>query len=366
MSYKTFQNINWWSTSFGEREIALIGESIRSQCVSQGKVTERFESALAQFLGVNHVIAVSNGSSALLCALLAAGISHDDEVIIPNRTWIATAHAVRLLGARVVPVDVEQNRPIIDSSKIEAALTCKTKAIIPVHLNGRSADMVAIHEIANAHHLVVIEDAAQALGSRNSTGLLGTQSDIGCFSLSVAKTISTGQGGFLATNSDIWAERLKAIRTHGVADTKDPKSWPMLGFNFRFTDVLASIGIEQLKLLPNRIKHLRELYQCYEEGLSRSPFKLIPVKLEAGEVPVYNEFIVKDREKWINTLSANAIDTRPFYPDIDSASYLNVQTSDFVNSRVFSTKGIYLPSGPNLSLENAKSVISFINKTKIL
>ena len=159
--------INWWSTSFGEKEIALIGESIRAQNVSQGKVTRQFEEAISEYLNVKHVVAVSNGSCALLAALIAAGVGPGDEVILPNRTWIATAHAVRLLGGKVVAVDVERDRPIIDVTAIEASVTNRTKVILPAHMNGRSANMEVIQRIARRHKLAVIEDAAQAIGSRN-------------------------------------------------------------------------------------------------------------------------------------------------------------------------------------------------------
>ena len=134
-------------------------------------------------------------------SLMAIGVQPNDEVILPNRTWIATAHAVHLLGGKVVLVDVEPNRPIIDVTSIEQAITSKTKAIIPVHMNGRSANMRSIRKIARKYKIHVIEDAAQAIGSCNKQGYLGTQSDIGCFSLSVAKTISTGQGGFAVTSN---------------------------------------------------------------------------------------------------------------------------------------------------------------------
>jgi dTDP-4-amino-4,6-dideoxygalactose transaminase len=134
----------------------------------------------------------------------------------------------------------------------------------------------------------------------------------------------------------------------------------MLGFNFRFTDVLASIGIEQLKLLPDRITHLKEIYACYAEGLRESPFALIPVDLDAGEVPVYNEFLVEGRENWIDRLARNGIETRPFYPDIDKASYLDVAERIFPNSRRFSREGIYLPSGPAQSLRSIAQTIKTI------
>jgi perosamine synthetase len=361
MSYR----INWWRTSFGEEEISRVVQSIRGECVSQGKVTREFEQNLEDFLKVRHVVAVSSGSIALLSALIAIGVQPGDEVIVPNRTWIATAHAVKLLGGRVIPVDVELDRPIIDVSQITKAITLRTRAIIPVHMNGRSADMRRIRKIAKQFGLFVIEDAAQAIASKNADGFLGTQSDIGCFSLSVAKTIATGQGGFAVTNSDDLAEKLRSIRTHGIENVKDPEKWVMAGFNFRFTDVLASIGIEQLKRLPGRIEHLLELYNAYKVGLRDSPFKIIPVNIEDGEVPVYNEFLVDDRQRWINRLEQSGIETRPFYPDVDQADYLEVASHNYPNSRKYGICGIYLPSGPSQSIQNASRVISKINTSKI-
>ena len=357
--------ISWWKTNFGEEEIGHVVQSMRDKCISQGRVTEEFERNLSEFLEVEHVIAVNNGSSAILLALMAAGISPNDEVIIPNRTWIATAHAVHLLGAKVILVDAEKNRPIINATLIEEKITSKTKAIIPVHMNGRSCDMKTINELAKKYKLFVIEDAAQAIASKNAYGYLGTQSDIGCFSLSVAKTIATGQGGFVVTNDSELADKIRAMRTHGVENVQDPGKWVMSGFNFRFNDILASIGIEQLKRLPSRVNHLRDLYITYEQGLRNSIFKIIPVDLDAGEVPVYNEFLVENREHWITQLSVNSIELRPFYPNINTASYLNQTTERYLNSEPYEKNGIYLPSGPDQSLDNAGKVIDVIHNISI-
>ena len=260
--------ISWWRTTFVEDEIEHIVASFRNECVSQGQVTEEFEQKLSEFFEIEHVVAVSSGSAALLMSLMAISVQPGDEVILPNRTWIAAAHAVHLLGGKVVLVDVEPDRPIMDVTLIEQAVTLHTKAIIPVHMNGRSADMRAIRSIAEKHDLFVIEDAAQAIASCNSDGYLGIQSDIGCFSLSVTKCLSTGQGGFAVTSNKDLAHKMRAIRTHGVENVKDPKEWMMPGFNFRFNDLQASIGIEQLKRLLDRVNFLRELYTSYSEGLS--------------------------------------------------------------------------------------------------
>jgi dTDP-4-amino-4,6-dideoxygalactose transaminase len=352
--------ISWWQTNFGELEIEHVVQSMRNRYISQGKVTTEFELYLSEFLEVEHVIAVNNGSSAILIALMAAGISPNDEVIIPNRTWIATAHAVHLLGAKVVLVDTEKNRPIIDATLIEEKITSKTKAIIPVHMNGRSCDMQTINALAKKYKLFVIEDAAQAIASKNPNGYLGTQSDIGCFSLSVAKTISTGQGGFAVTNNSELATKIRAIRTQGVENVKDPQEWPMPGFNFRFSDIYASIGIEQLKRLPERLNHLRDIYEVYDKHLKDSAFRIIPVDIHSGEVPVYSEFLVENREIWTEKLADSGVETRPFYPAINSAHYLQQTKERYINSEFFSNNGIYLPSGPGQKISSIKESIKTI------
>ena len=193
--------IPWWKTTFGEQEIQKVTEAISNGHISQGPITEEFETRLAEALDVPYVVATTSGSVALLMALMAFGIQPDDEVIVPNRTWIATAHAVKMIGAKVVLVDVQPDLPIMEVAQLEQKITPRTKAIIPVHLSGRSADMDAIREIAKAHGLLIIEDAAQALFSKYRGEYCGTQSDAGCFSFSVAKLLPTGQGGAIAIRS---------------------------------------------------------------------------------------------------------------------------------------------------------------------
>jgi perosamine synthetase len=321
-----------------------------------GEVTADFERRLARVLDVPYVTATTSGSMALLMGLLAVGVGPGDEVIVPNRTWIATAHAVLLAGAKPVFVDVERDRPIVDASAIEGALTARTKAIMPVHLCGRSADMEEIHRIAAERGLRVVEDAAQALGSRNSRGTLGSQSDVGCFSLSVAKIISTGQGGFCATRDGAIHERLTLLRTQGVRDVIDA-SYTGFGFNFRFNDVLAAMGLGQLDRLPGRIEKVVEIYRRYETGLDGLDFlRLVPVDIAAGEVPVYVEVLCDDRPAVMSFLAALGIQTRPFYPDLDLAPHLG-PPGDFPNSRVFAEHGLFLPCGPAQAMQAIDEVI---------
>ena len=356
--------VNWWRIGFNNGEAEAIANAIAMGNVSQGPVVAEFEKKLADYLGVSYVVTTTSGSTALLMSLMVAGVKHGDEVIIPNRTWIATAHAAHMLGAKVKFVDVEPGRPIVNADLIEDAITDKTKAIMPVHMCGRSADMKKINYIAKQYNLSVIEDAAQALGSRNIDGYLGTQSDMGCFSFSIAKVISTGQGGCVVTSDKKYYEKLIAIRTQGVGDVVNAK-WNEPGFNFRFTDVLAAIGIEQLKLLPNRIQKLNEIYRMYEKGLADlSYLNLIPVDIEAGEVPVYIEALCECRDKLVSFLEKNNIQSRPFYPDLNFAKYFK-DSSRYPESEPFGNRGIYLPCGPSQSGDNINRVIETLHQFTI-
>ena len=240
--------INWWQTEFTTGEAEAAARAISQGRLSQGELVAELEIKLGKYLGVRNVVATTSGSDALLLSLWAAGVLPGDEVLVPNRTWIATAHSVSLLGAIPIFVDTEVNQPVISLSDLKNKVTSRTKAVIPVHLNGRNAHIDEVLKFGEDFGIRVIEDAAQALGSKDSSGsFLGTKSLAGCFSLSVAKVISSGQGGFIATSHDDFAAQLRAMRTHGIENVIDPGEWGRLGFNFRFTDVLASIGLEQLK-----------------------------------------------------------------------------------------------------------------------
>ena len=351
--------IPWWGTSFTSGEAEAAAAAVRAKHLSQGPVTREFEERLADYLDVPHVVAVTSGSSALLLSLLALGIGHGDEVLVPNRTWVATAHAVHLSGATPVFVDTERQRPILDVDDARNRVTSRTKAIFPVHMNGRCVDMDRVNTLADELGLLVLEDAAQALGSRDALGRApGTLSKVGCFSLSVAKIISTGQGGFIATRDSDLDLRLRDMRTHGVENTVDPAEWVMPGFNFRFTDILASIGLVQLRLLPGRVTRLQDIYARYVRGLSSIPdVEIIP--MEVGEVGPYIEVLAADRDSLSLFLKEKGIETRAFYPDMDTAPYWRDGTG-LDNSRVFGQRGLYLPSGPSLTDDDVDRVVSAI------
>jgi len=357
------KKILWYRTSIGEAEIQKLRESARNEKISQGSVTEEFESKIARELNVPYAIATTSGSVALLMVLISKGIGPGDEVIVPNRTWIATAHAALLLGAKVVLVDVLPDVPLLDVSQVRNKITSRTKAIIPVHLNGRSTNMEEIQIVAKENDLIVVEDACQALFSKNSAGFLGTQSDAGCFSLGITKLISTGQGGFIVTKSKDTYEKLKLIRNNGTVNNVNPV-YNLVGLNFKFTDLMASIGIVQLSLLDKKIEHVKKVYEKYVENINELTFlKSISVKVSDGEVPIYMEVLCKERTALMKYLESVGIQTRPFLPNLDSAPYLK-NSENFQNSNIFSEQGIFLPSGPSQSLENVERVIEALKSFK--
>ena len=183
-------NISWWQTEFATGEAEAAAKAINQGRLSQGELVAEFEIKLGEYLGVSNVVATTSGSDALLLSLWAAGVLPGDEVLVPNRTWIATAHSVSLLGAIPIFVDTDVDLPVISLSDLKSKVTSRTKAVIPVHLNGRNAHIDEILKFGENYGIKVIEDAAQALGSKDSSGsLLGTKSLAGCFSLSVAKVI---------------------------------------------------------------------------------------------------------------------------------------------------------------------------------
>ena len=357
------RKIPWWQTEFSTGEADAASKAVSAGRLSQGPIVAQFEDLLRDYLGVRNVVATTSGSDALLLSLWAAGIRPGDEVLVPNRTWIATAHSVLLLGAVPIIIDTDIDRPVISLADLEKKVSSKTKAVIPVHLNGRDAHIDDVINFGNRYELKVIEDAAQALGSKDLSGsFLGTKSLAGCFSLSVAKVISSGQGGFIASNDDEFAMQLRLMRTHGVENVVEPKNWNRPGFNFRFTDVLASIGIEQFKKLDSRLNRLRQIHQKYEDGLlSVSGINLINVNVSQGEIGPYIEVLCEDRQALIAHLNNFGIETRIFYPDVDKADYLS-PNSENSNSKKFGQEGLYLPSGPALSDESIDFVVEKIKE----
>ena len=295
----------------GEEEKRAVLDVLDSGMLAQGKKVTEFEKAFAEFIGVKQAIATSNGTTALHTALLAHGISPGDEVITTPFSFIATANAIRMVGATPVFVDIEETTFNLDPNLIGVAITPRTKAIIPVHLFGRPAEMDKIMEVAGKHNLIVIEDACQAHGAEfqgRKVGSFGT----GCFSFYATKNMTTGEGGMITTNDGAVAERARKIIDHG---SEKKYYHEVLGYNHRLTDIGAALGIEQLKRLPLFNQKRRENARYLSQQLALLPGIVIPDQVPGHVFHLYSLLIrSKPRDQVVEVLGKAGISAAPYYP----------------------------------------------------
>jgi len=254
--------------NISEAAIKKVGEVLRSGNLIQGEYVQQFEQDLAEYLGVKNVIVVSSGTAALHLSLLALGVGPGDEVIVPAFSFPATANVVEAVGATTVFVDITLDDCCMDISLIQAAITSKTKVIIPVHEFGQSADMNPIMALSKKYNLKIIEDAACALGSAYNGQKVGTIGDFGCYSFHPRKAITTGEGGAVVTNDDEYASKIRSFRNHGIEMLNGKTDFKYSGLNYRMTDFQAVLGIEQLKTLEENIIHRIHIAQKYDDLLS--------------------------------------------------------------------------------------------------
>ena len=269
--------IPFHAPEIGDAEIESVVETLRSGWLTSGTKVKRFEDDFVEYIGSKHAVAVNSGTAALHLALDAIGIRPDDEVIVPTMTFTATAEVVLYFQAKPVLVDCQEDTLNLDPKQIEAAITSKTKAIIPVHFGGQPCDMTPILEIAKTHKLYVVEDAAHALPASYEGKKIGTIGDITCFSFYATKTITTGEGGMATTENSEWAERMRMMSLHGISHdawkryTKEGSWYYEIlnpGFKYNLTDIAAAIGIEQLKKCDEFRKAREKIAKIYDTSSS--------------------------------------------------------------------------------------------------
>ncbi len=264
------------SPDIREEDIAAAVRVLRSGMLVQGPEVERLEADFALFTGTAHAVAAVNGTATLQLALRALGIGPGDEVIVPALSYIATANVVELAGATPVFVDVQERTFNIDPSRIEAAITARTRAILPVHEFGLCCDIHEVTAIARKHGLKVIEDAACALGAYEGGQHAGTFGDVGSFSLHPRKAISCGEGGMCLTADTDLASRLRVLRNHGIEITGGQMDFVDAGFNFRLTDFQAALVHSQLLRLRDILQKKKILAEVYYNEIKHDAL-LLPV-----------------------------------------------------------------------------------------
>lgn len=308
------------------------------------KKTREFEKMIAEYTGAEYCSIMPNGTISLSCALIALGVGVGDEVIVPDYTMAATPNSVELIGAKAVFADIEPDTLCIDFEAVKKAVTTKTKAIMAVSINGRAPGrMNEIVSFCRENDIKLVEDAAQSLGSRLEGKHLGTIGDIGSFSFSVPKIITTGQGGALVTNDSDLYEKILKIRDFG-REKSGSDHYLTMGWNFKFTDMQAVIGIEQMKKLPYRVARKKEMGRLYKNGLKNIPeVELLPTDLEQT-APWFFDILCERRTELIAYLKDNNIGSREFYPPLHSEPVYGYCDKSFPVTENISSRGLWLPS----------------------
>jgi perosamine synthetase len=357
--------------SMGEKELLYVSECVLTGWVSSaGKFVTQFEEMFAEFCGARYAIATSNGTAALHLALLALDIGPWDEVIVPSLTFIATANAVTYTGARPIFVDSELETWNIDPELIESKITERTKAIIPVHLYGHPAKMEAILEIASRHRLAVVEDAAEAHGARFKGHPVGSLGDIGIFSFYGNKIITTGEGGMVVTNRADLNEKVRILRDHGMSPTE--RYWhPVLGFNYRMTNLQAALGVAQMEKIDKILETKKEIANRYKIELEHINGIELPPEAPWAQNVFWLYSILVDAEKYgrsrnelITILKDQGIDTRPLFPPVHKQPIYQTDQSLSVAERL-SDNGLSLPSSVNLAENSIARIAKIIRDSSL-
>jgi perosamine synthetase len=343
----------WWLPVFGDEEARAVAEVLASGFPNDGDLTERFAAQIAEIAGADYGIGVSSGSAAIYCALVACGVGPGDEVVVPDLTFVATANAVRLAGARPVLADVRREDLSLDPGAVEDALTQRTAAIVSVHVNGRGGSIGDIVALAERRGLVVVEDAAEALGSKLRGRPLGAFGHAAAFSFAPTKIVTTGQGGVVVTSDPDVARRVRELKDHGRATrgTGGADVHPVFGFNFKLTNVQAAVGLVQLGRLEERLAHVHALEDWYAEELDgcAPAVRMIGGDRDGGEVHGWVDVLAEERDLLAAQLREKSADPREFWRPLHTQPVDEADGAAFPNATWASERGLWLPSALTLT-----------------
>ena len=356
-------SVPWFAPEVGDLEQARVAEVIASNYINDGRVTREFERRVATRIGVKHCVGVTSGTAAISLALIAVGVEPGDEVLVPDLTFIATANAARMIGADVKLIDAEPRRFTIDVEKAAAAIGPRTRAIVPVDVNGRGADYDALEALAREKNLKIVCDAAEGLGSKYRGRNLGTFGDAACFSFPANKTVTSGQGGMVATNSDDIYFRLRELKDQGRREggTGGDDLHPVLGFNFKYTNLQAAIGLAQMERMEERLAHFGARDAWYRELLGNCPGIELPAPPNwSGEALQWTDVLCSDRPRVQHALKEAGIDTRAFWFPLHRQKPYQAADDAFPVAIDISARGLWLPSSFALTRRQAEHVATVI------
>ncbi len=356
------ESIGWFEPFLDKEDMESVKSVVESNFVNEGKKTKEFEDLICKRLNVKYAIATTNGTSAIYLALMACDVGSGDEVMVPDMTFIATANAVKMTGAKVVLCDINRKDFTISIEDIKKKITDKTKAIVPVDIFGRSPDFEELKKIAKEKDIKIIEDAAGALGSNINGKYMGTIGDLGAISFAPTKIITTAQGGVVLTNNEELALKVRKLKDHGREKRSD-KTHPEFGFNFKFNDVCAAIGISQINKLDDRIKHVNNIRRLYEKELNNvGDIEIPPMDIKKGIVPLWTDILTSKSKELQEYLLSKNIHTRKFWVPIHKNNpYLDNDNLYPISNEVYK-KGLWLPGGPTLDLDNVVKICKHIKE----
>lgn len=344
----------------GPEEEQAVLAVLRSGQLAQGARVAEFEEAFARYIGVRQAIAVSSGTAALIVALRAHGIGPGDEVLVPTFTFAATANAVLLVGAQPVLVDITNDDFSIDSARVEAAITSRTRAIIPVHLFGHPCDMASLTEISRRHELVLIEDASQAVGASWEGGKVGSFGT-GCFSFYATKSMTTGEGGMLVTDDEDVARRARLLRNQGEGERYRTD---LLGANYRMTELAAALGLAQLPKLDGwnerrranaawLSEHLEGVAAPVEKPGAHHVYQLYTVRIPHGRRDALRASLL-EREIEAAVYYPLCLHQQPLYQELAIGG-------SFPVAERAATEVLSLPVHPGLSPQDLERIATAVN-----
>ena len=382
-------NIPIARTNLLDSEINSVLDPLQSGWLVQGPKVKEFEEKWSSFTSTDYSTAVTSCTSALHLSLAALGFGPGDEAIVPAFTWISTANVVEHLGGKVVFCDIDLETFNIDVSEIESKITAKTKAILPVHLFGLSADIDPILDLAKRYNLWVVEDAACGFGAKYKGQHVGAFGNTGCFSFHPRKSITTGEGGMITTNDHLLTEKIKKLRDHGAAITDLQRhhgarpyllaDHPVAGYNQRMTDLQAALGSAQMDRANDIVLERSKLALGYDEAFAdlnwlRTPFKhsdydhgyqsypclFMPNKVNPHTIKKINE----KRNQWMDDLQKSGISTRPATHAVHMLSFYkekyDLMPEDFPNAYAADQCSISLPLFHGMEPKDQRKVIEVI------